>query len=315
MSAFKRAVQTSRFCRLVLVGPSGSGKTFTALSLAGEKSALISLEGDSMALPFPVDTVVVGDVAGVVDALSLAAKAGYPAVVVDCLSTLWNGPKGVLGLVDQHGDRGWPLIRDQLGRLYKAIQAFPGHVLCTVRAEEIRLVVEREGTHRVLCQVGKPTMDKDFGSHFDVILELSGAVADCKKGPPSVYGKLWPQPGAELAALLLPQEAAPETPAHPLETGISIPSSGLNPTGQSEEAEMLEVVHGLREFAKEAARFGIGAELIRKVWSDNEGRLNAKGQLVGMPKTSWASARDDIEELIRKAKAEAETPWQPTVRL
>ena len=78
---------------------------------------------------------------------------------------------------------------------------------------------------------------------------------------------------------------------------------------------MLEVVHGLREFAKEAARFGVGVDLIRKVWTDNEGRLNARGQLVGMPKENWAGARDDIEELIRKAKAEAETPWESGVRL
>lgn len=294
MSAFKRAVQTSRFCRLVLVGPSGSGKTFTALSLAGEKSALISLEGDSMALPFPVDTVVVGDVAGVVDALSLAAKAGYPAVVVDCLSTLWNGPKGVLGLVDQHGDRGWPLIRDQLGRLYKAIQAFPGHVLCTVRAEEIRLIVEREGTHRVLCQVGKPTMDKDFGSHFDVILELSGAVADCKKGPPSVYGKLWPQPGAELAALLLPQEAAPETTPNPSMTGISTPSSGSKPDGQSEET--VTIKH-LREAARDLVGAGFTVDQVTVILTAHGGEFSEKGALISMPTVNRAACMDEMVRL------------------
>lgn len=310
MSAFKRAVQTSRFCRLVLVGPSGSGKTFTALSLAGEKSALISLEGESLALPFPVDAVGVGDVAGVVDALSLAAKAGYPAVVVDCLSTLWNGPKGVLGLVDQHGDRGWPLIRDQLGKLYKAIQAFPGHVLCTVRAEEIRLVVEREGAYRVLCQVGKPTMDKDFGSHFDVILELSGAVADCKKGPPSVYGKLWPQPGAELAALLLPpisgsqvsqpapevippQEAAPETPAHPLGSGTSTPSSGSKTDGPSVE---ITIKH-LREAARDLVGAGFTVDRVMVILTAHGGEFSEKGALISMPTTNRAACMDEMVQL------------------
>jgi hypothetical protein len=284
MSNFKPARPTP-YRRIALVGPSGSGKTFSALSLAGEKAALISLESSPLAPPFPVDAVEVGDAAGVVDALSLAAKAGYPAVIVDCLSTLWNGPKGVLGLVDQHGDRGWPLIRDQLGKLYKAIQAFPGHVLCTVRAEEIRLVVEQDNTHRVVCQVGKPTMDKDFGSHFDVILELSGAVADCKKGPPPVYGRLWPQPGAELAALLFPQpesakEAAPETASHPSETGTSTPSSGSKTNGQSGEAITIK---NLREAARDLVGAGFSVDRVTVVLATHGGEFSDKGALVGMP--------------------------------
>ena len=313
---FKPAHKHNPFQRIALVGPTGSGKSYSALSLAGsDRVALLSLEGNA---PQPAweghyDHCFASDLTGLLALIELAQTEKYPVIILDCLSSVWTGPKGLLTLVDQHQNRGWGMVDTQLAKLYKAIHAYPGHVLATFRAEEVRLVVEKEGVHRIISQVGKVTFKADFGAQFGMIFEmLGGGLADCKKGPPSVYVQLL---RLDAGLGLLPLEAAPETPAHPLETGTSTPSSGSKPDGQSEEAEMLEVVHGLREFAKEAARFGIGAELIRKVWADNEGRLNAKGQLVGMPKTSWASARDDIEELIRKAKAEAETPWQSTVRL
>ena len=315
MNNFKTA-RPSPYCRIALVGPTGSGKSYSALSLAGSgRVALLSLEGSA---PQPAwdghyDHYSAFDLTGLLTLIELAHTEKYTTIILDCLSSVWTGPKGLLALIDQHQGRGWGMVDTQLAKLYAAIHAYPGHVIATFRAEEVRLVVEKEGVHRIVSQVGKVSFKADFGAQFGMIFEmLGGGLADCKKGPPSVYGQLL-RLDAELG--LLPLEAAPETSAHPLETRTSTPPSAPNPTGQSEEAEMLEVVHGLREFAKEAARFGIGAELIRKVWADNEGRLNAKGQLVGMPKTSWASARDDIEELIRKAKAEAETPWQPTVRL
>ena len=318
MSAFKPAHKHNPFQRIAMVGPTGSGKSYSALSLATaswDRVAMLSLEGAAPPPSFDghYDHCSASDLAGLLALIALAEQERYPAIILDCLSSIWTGPKGLLALVDQHQGRGWGMVDTQLAKLYSAIHAYPGHVVATFRAEEIRLVVEKDGQHRIVSQVGKVTFKADFGAQFGMIFELmGGGLADCKKGPPAIYGQLL-RLDAELG--LLPLEAAPETSAHPLETRTSTPPSAPNPTGQSEEAEMLEVVHGLREFAKEAARFGIGAELIRKVWADNEGRLNAKGQLVGMPKTSWASARDDIEELIRKAKAEAETPWQPTVRL
>ena len=313
---FKPAKQQHSHQRIALVGPTGSGKSYSALSLAGSgRVALLSLEGSAprSAWEGSYDQCSASDLTDLLTLIELAHTEKYTTIILDCLSSVWTGPKGLLALIDQHQGRGWGMVDTQLAKLYAAIHAYPGHVIATFRAEEVRLVVEKEGVHRIVSQVGKVSFKADFGAQFGMIFELmGGGLADCKKGPPAIYGQLL-RLDAELG--LLPLEAAPETSAHPLETRTSTPPSAPNPTGQSEEAEMLEVVHGLREFAKEAARFGIGAELIRKVWADNEGRLNAKGQLVGMPKTSWASARDDIEELIRKAKAEAETPWQPTVRL
>jgi hypothetical protein len=286
MSNFKPA-RPSPYCRVALVGPSGSGKTYSALSLARSKGlsvALITLEGSESA-PCPVDTLEVTGVAGIIHGLSLAAQDGYGMVVLDCLSSVWTGPSGLLALVDQHQSRGWGMVDAELGKLYAAIQAFPGHVLATFRAEEIRLVTEKDGAHRVVTQVGKVAFKADFGARFDTILEMCGAVADCKKGPPAVYGRLWPQPGAELAALLFPQpesakEAAPETASHPSETGTSTPSSGSKTNGQSGEAITIK---NLREAARDLVGAGFSVDRVTVVLATHGGEFSDKGALVGMP--------------------------------
>ena len=307
---FKPAKQQHSHHRIALVGPTGSGKSYSALSLAAGRVALLSLEGSA---PQPAwdghyDHCSASDLTGLLTLIELAHTEKYTTIILDCLSSVWTGPKGLLALIDQHQGRGWGMVDTQLAKLYAAIHAYPGHVIATFRAEEVRLVVEKEGVHRIVSQVGKVSFKADFGAQFGMIFEmLGGGLADCKKGPPSVYGQLL---RLDAGLGLLPAlEAAPETTPNPSMTGTSTLSSGLNLTGQSEEAEMLEVVHGLREFAKEAVQIGVSPNQIRQVWADNEGRLNIKGQLVGMPQTSWAGARDDIERLIQRALADAETPW------
>lgn len=283
MSNFKPA-RPSPYCRIALVGPSGSGKTYSALSLARSKGlsvALITLEGSESA-PYPVDTLEITGVAGIIHGLSLAAQAGYQSVVIDCLSSVWTGPSGLLALVDQHQSRGWGMVDAELAKLYLAIQTFQGHVLATFRAEEVRLVVEKDGQHRIISQVGKVAFKADFGARFDTILEMCGAVADCKKGPPAVYGRLWPQPGADLAALLFPQtkEAAPETPSHPLESGTSTPSSGNNTSGPKPETITIK---NLREAARDLVGAGFTVDRVTVVLATHGGEFSDKGALIGMP--------------------------------
>ena len=313
---FKPAKQQHSHQRIALVGPTGSGKSYSALSLAGSgRVALLSLEGSAprSAWEGSYDQCSASDLTDLLTLIELAHTEKYTTIILDCLSSVWTGPKGLLALIDQHQGRGWGMVDTQLAKLYAAIHAYPGHVIATFRAEEVRLVVEKEGVHRIVSQVGKVSFKADFGAQFGMIFEmLGGGLADCKKGPPSVYGQLL---RLDAGLGLLPLGADPETTPNPSMTGTSTLSSGIKTNGQSEEAEMLEVIHGLREFAKEAVQIGVSPNQIRQIWADNEGRLNIKGQLVGMPKQNWAGARDDIEELIRKAKAEAETPWQPTVRL
>lgn len=157
MSAFRKA--TTKPYRLVaLVGPSGSGKTFSALSLAthlGGPVALISLEGCQGAEAFPqVLHAEVTDLDSLLEALREAYKARYPVVVVDCLSSFYRGPNGLMTLVDRHGDAGWSLMDDKLTELWRAFHLYPGHIVCTLRAEEVRLVVVREGDETLVFGLG-----------------------------------------------------------------------------------------------------------------------------------------------------------------
>lgn len=282
MNNFKTA-RPSPYCRIALVGPTGSGKSYSALSLAGSgRVALLSLEGSA---PQPAwdghyDHYSAFDLTGLLTLIELAHTEKYTTIILDCLSSVWTGPKGLLALIDQHQGRGWGMVDTQLAKLYAAIHAYPGHVIATFRAEEVRLVVEKEGVHRIVSQVGKVSFKADFGAQFGMIFEmLGGGLADCKKGPPSVYGQLL---RLDAGLGLLPLGADPETTPNPSMTGTSTPSSGLNPTGQSKETITIK---SLREAARDLVGAGFSVDRVTVVLATHGGEFSDKGALVGMPIT------------------------------
>ncbi len=325
---FKPA-KPSPFQRIALVGPSGSGKSYSALALARGRTALLSLEGPLKPPCQPVDWRHEYDLTGLLTGLREAREAGYSSVVVDCLSTLWSGPKGLLTALDRFDDkRGWSLIRQDLEALWEVLASYPGHVFCTFRAEELKVIQEREGQHRVVSLPGKVAFQGDFGSHFDVILEMSGGVADCKKGPPAAYGRLFPFPGAELAGLLFlpvsasqasppaaeiasPQEAVAETTAHPLDpgqpaplprssAGISTPPSAPKPTGQSEEAATIKRIRLAAVAAYEA---GVERADIHKLLVRHGGGFDAQNRLTRLAAGYQDMVLGELIELTLQAKA------------
>lgn len=285
MSAFKPAKQQHSHQRIALVGPTGSGKSYSALSLATaswDRVAMLSLEGAAPPPSFDghYDHCSASDLAGLLALIALAEQERYPAIILDCLSSIWTGPKGLLALVDQHQGRGWGMVDTQLAKLYSAIHAYPGHVVATFRAEEIRLVVEKDGQHRIVSQVGKVTFKADFGAQFGMIFELmGGGLADCKKGPPSVYGQLL---RLDAGLGLLPLGADPETTPNPSMTGTSTLSSGSKPDGQSKETITIK---SLREAARDLVGAGFSVDRVTVVLATHGGEFSDKGALVGMPIT------------------------------
>ena len=282
MTNFKTA-RPSPYCRIALVGPTGSGKSYPALSLAGSgRVALLSLEGSA---PQPAwdghyDHYSASDLTGLLTLIELAHTEKYTTIILDCLSSVWTGPKGLLALIDQHRGRGWGMVDTQLAKLYAAIHAYHGHVIATFRAEEVRLVVEKEGVHRIVSQVGKVSFKADFGAQFGMIFEmLGGGLADCKKGPPSVYGQLL---RLDAGLGLLPLGADPETASNPSMTGTSTLSSGPNPTGQSKETITIK---SLREAARDLVSAGFSVDRVTVVLATHGGEFSDKGALVGMPIT------------------------------
>ena len=141
-------------------------------------------------------------------------------------------------------------------------------------------MVEKEGVHRIVSQVGKVSFKADFGAQFGMIFEmLGGGLADCKKGPPSVYGQLL---RLDAGLGLLPLGADPETASNPSMTGSSTLSSGPNPTGQSKETITIK---GLREAARDLVSAGFTVDRVTVVLATHGGEFSDKGALVGMPIT------------------------------
>lgn len=336
MSKFLPA-RPSPYRRIALVGPSGSGKTYGALSLATaglEHAALLSLEAaPPLGFPLSFDACQAGDLNGLLTLIRLAADQRYPAIVLDCLSSVWMGSKGLLQLVDQHQGRGWGMVDAELAKLYAAIHAYPGHVIATFRAEEIRLVKEVDGVHRVQTQVGKVAFKGDFGAQFDTVLEcVGGGLVEVRKGPPSVYGQLVrldgdtqdvlippasrSQPSPAALGAIPPREAVAETSpppySTPSETGTGIPASESRAIGQREATdieEYQEFLRGARKLAGKALSLGVSQESIRQAWVDNGGLTNVNGQFSGCPRNCWESAMNALTALGEAAIAETETPW------
>lgn len=336
MASFKPAKRANQYQRVLLIGPSGSGKTCSALQLAQALAptvALISLEEPAF-LPEgeAVDSCSAQGLTEVLARLLTASQARYGAVVIDCMSSFYFGPTGLMQLVDQQGSKGWNVLDAELAKLYAAIHAYPGHVIATVRAEEIRLVEPAgEGAQRIRLACGKVAFKADVGSHFGVILELSQGVADCKKGPPSCYNRLFPFPGPELAGILFASgsqasppaaevvpplgEAVPETPVHPSEpppavpsppgnAGISTPPLEPRLSGGSLDSEdpSAITIKRLRQKGQEVAGRGAARKDIRHAFTANNGEFNEAGELVGLPTNRREYCWGQLEELALAAE-------------
>ena len=81
---------------------------------------------------------------GLIKALAAAAKAGYPAVVIDSLTHFWKGAEGTLDQVSQVADskyRGntfaaWKDGGEIQDDMIEALMSYPGHVVATMRSSE-----------------------------------------------------------------------------------------------------------------------------------------------------------------------------------
>lgn len=152
MSQFRHATREATKLRMSIAGPSGSGKTYTALLIAcalSDKVAAIDTEHGSVDLYADLFDVDVAPLAApfhpdrYVELLMDAYESGYETVVVDSLSHAWNGPGGILSLVDDEVARSksgnsfqaWGKITPLQNRLVQKLLAFPGHLIFTMRSK------------------------------------------------------------------------------------------------------------------------------------------------------------------------------------
>jgi hypothetical protein len=187
--SFSRANKEQAKARIALTGPTGSGKTYTALVVAsglGERVAVIDTERGSAskyADEFAFDTLHMNsfEPSALVDALAVAAHAGYDVLVVDSFSHFWSGTGGILEQVDHAAKRigggnsfaGWKEARPMERSMIDALLAFPGHVLVTMRTKTEYVVDHDERGRKVPRKVGlKPDQRDGIEYEFDIVGEL-----------------------------------------------------------------------------------------------------------------------------------------------
>jgi hypothetical protein len=190
MAGFKKATKAQAKLRAAIFGPSGAGKTFTSLrvatGLAGDagRIAVIDTERGSASKysdRFAFDVLELEDqtIQGYVDAIRLAAEAGYSVLVIDSLSHGWQtlleeveklAKAKYRGNTWSAWSEGTPLQR----KLVQAILTFPGHVLATMRSKTEWTTVDDGRGKKSPQRVGlAPEQGKGVEYEFDLLVEIS----------------------------------------------------------------------------------------------------------------------------------------------
>lgn len=263
---FGKATKQQAKLRMAIHGPSGAGKTFSALNIAkhlGQTVVLLDTErGSASKYSHRFDFIVPQKDDGtpedfngnfhpdkLISFLAQAPQAGPdPVVIVDSLSLFWNGPGGLLELVDQEVQKmkargnkpdsfaAWKTVDPMYRRVVQAILGCPAHVLVTMRAKtEYEKSVDEKGKTSIRKVGMAPEMRNQFEYEFDVeaMLDIDHNLVIGKTRCEDLDGKVFPKPGKEFADILarwladgtpaptkVPQPQAPET-QHPLLSRIA----------------------------------------------------------------------------------------------
>jgi hypothetical protein len=221
--SFSPASKEQAKARIALTGPTGSGKTYTALVVAGElgkRVAVIDTERGSAskyADEFTFDTLQLTrfEPSALVDALAVAAHAGYDALVVDSFSHFWSGTGGMLEQVDHAAKRaggggnsfaGWKEARPMERAMIDALLAYPGHVIVTMRTKTEYVVDSDERGRKVPRKVGlKPDQRDGIEYEFDIVgdLDQENTLVVSKSRAKSLSGMVIHSPDARFAELVL----------------------------------------------------------------------------------------------------------------
>lgn len=186
---FQKAERKKSKLRLALTGPSGSGKTYGALLLAsglGSKIAVIDTEQgsaslyshlvdfDSLELEPPYNPERYRE------ALKLAVKSGYDAVIIDSITHEWSGSGGCLELLEQiakarYRGNSWAAWNDITPRHRAFIDDLltsPIHIIVTARSKTETAQVEVNGRKQVQ-KLGMKTEQRDgIEYEFTTVLDI-----------------------------------------------------------------------------------------------------------------------------------------------
>lgn len=240
-TGFRRAERKRVWLKLGITGPTGSGKTYSALKLAfgmGRKVAMLDTENGSGELyahlgeydvltihaPFTVQKYI--------EAIDMAAAAGYDVLVIDSLSHAWAADGGLLDqktALDKRGGNSytnWAEITKQYERFKSKILQSPIHVVCTMRSKMEYAIEQDERGRTTVRKVGLAPVMRDgieyeMTTIFDLAMDHGAATSKDRTGLFDGHTKplseedgrrimQWLESGAEMEATAAP---APEPPA------------------------------------------------------------------------------------------------------
>lgn len=186
---FQKAQRKQAKLRLALTGASGSGKTFGALQIAkglGKKIAVIDTEKGSASL---YSDLVDFDVLELtepytperyIQAMQLAADAGYEVLIIDSITHEWNGSGGCLEIVDavarttyrNNSYAAWNEVTPRHRRFIDAMLSLGAHLIVTMRSKTDAAQVEENGRKKVV-KLGMKSEQRDgIEYEFTTVLDL-----------------------------------------------------------------------------------------------------------------------------------------------
>lgn len=188
MKQFIKAERSNCKIKMAIQGPSGSGKTYSSLLMAfgltknWNKIAVLDTENGSANLYSHLGNYSVLNLSApytpeeYIDAIETAVKQGFECLIIDSLSTEWNGQGGIL---DIHGNipgnsfTAWSKVTPRHNAFVQAILQSNIHIIGTMRSKTDYVLSEKNGK-QVPEKVGmKPIQREDSEYEFTVVFELN----------------------------------------------------------------------------------------------------------------------------------------------
>lgn len=190
--SFQKAERKKSKLRLALFGAAGSGKTLSALLLASGlkgncKIAVVDTENGSAEIyadradfdvinfspPYTPDKFI--------DAIHSAEEAGYDVLIIDTISSLWNGEGGLLDIKQRIEKRGggnsftaWAQCTPIFNRFVDAILQSSIHIICTMRSKaEYTIMKDSTGGIKGISKIGTtPIQRGEIDYNFTTVFHL-----------------------------------------------------------------------------------------------------------------------------------------------
>lgn len=183
----KKAERKQAKIRLGFSGPAGSGKTMSALKVARglvgnwEQIVVIDTENNSADLYSHLGSFSVLPLEKpysperFIEAIELAEDAGFKCIIIDSISHEWEGPGGILDIIDAMGGKmwHWKEVTPRHQKLVNAILSSKAHVISTLRTKSDYAISKDDKNKTVVEKVGlKPVTREGFDYELTLNFDL-----------------------------------------------------------------------------------------------------------------------------------------------